>query len=215
MHWVGKSKSYFEIHYESENPMRCTEFELHCWHGNIENQRGEVPWFSFFRFSFFIRYESENPILTSKILFWHSLWIGKILFWHSKSYCEIRTESENQKPILTFAMDRKNPILTFKILLWDSHWVGKSKFYFYLQNPISTFALSRKILFWHSKSYFHIRYESENLSLTFKILFWHLQCKNSILNVKIWLFLHLADSECQNRILNVNIGFSESVRMSK
>ena len=162
--------------------MRCTEFELHCWHGNIENQRGEVPWFSFFRFSFFvfhslwvgksysdiknpiltftksqkilfwhsqsyfdIRYGSEksyfdiqNPIvrfaLSRKIknLFWHSPWIGKILIWHSKSYCEIRTESENQ-----------NSLFNFKILFRPSHWVGKS--YFDIQNPISTFAMSRKI----------------------------------------------------------------------
>ena len=63
----------------------------------------------------------------------------------------------------------QNPILTFamsrKILFWHS------KFYFDIQNSILTFALSRKILFGHSKSYFDIRYESENLILIFKILF--------------------------------------------
>ena len=66
--------------------------------------------------------------------------------------------------------DIQNPILTFamsrKILFWHS------KFYFDIQNSILTFALSRKILFWHSKSYFDIRYESD-LILTFKILFCH------------------------------------------
>ena len=111
-----------------------------------------------------LKHKSENPVLTFKILFWHSHWGGtsyldhsksyfdirtelKILFWHSKSYFDIRTESEY-------------PILTFKILFKHSHWVGKS--YFDIQNPILTYALSRKILFWQWKSYFNIRTEAEN-----------------------------------------------------
>ena len=147
----------------------------------------KLVWFSFFafrfsffvfRFSFFdIRTESENRILTFKILFWHSNWVGKcdldiqipiltfelsrkIVFWHSKSYFDIRTESENA-------------ILIFKILFWHSNWVGKS--YFDIQNPILTFELSRKICIW-----------------TFEILFWH--------STKF---------ECQNRIFNIKIRFSD------
>ena len=82
-----------------------------------------LRWKILFRYSksyFDIRTELKNPILTFKILFWHSHWVRisyfdiqnpiltfalsrKILFWHSKSYFDIRTESEN-------------PILTVKIL---------------------------------------------------------------------------------------------------
>ena len=88
----------------------------------------------------------------------------KIVFWHSKSYFDIRTESEKAS-------------LIFKILFCHSNWVGKSyfdiqnpiltfelsrKMLFLIQNPILTFELSRKMLFWYSKSYFDIRTESEN-----------------------------------------------------
>ena len=128
-------------------------------------------WKSYFQ----IRTESENAILTFKILFWHSNRVGKcyfdiqnpiltfelsrkIVFGHSKSYCDVRTESENR-------------ILTFKILFWHSNWVGKC--YFNIQNPISTFELSRQIVIGHSKSYCDVRTKSENRILTFKILFWH------------------------------------------
>ena len=52
-----------------------------------------------------------------------------------------------------------------------SNWVGKSNFD--IQNPILTFALSRKILFSYSKSSSDVRIESENPTLIFKILFWH------------------------------------------
>ena len=100
----------------------------------------------------------------------------KIIFCHSKSYFDIRTETEN--PILIFKIlfwhsHWENPILIFKILFWHSHWVRI--YYFDIQNPILTFALRRKILFWYSKSYFDIRTEWDNPILTFKILFWHLQ----------------------------------------
>ena len=64
----------------------------------------------------------------------------------------------------------------------------------------SIFELSRKILFWYSKSYFDHRTESENPILILKILFW-------------WDFP--TQFEYQNRILNVKIGFSDSVWMSK
>ena len=60
--------------------------------------------------------------------------------------------------------DIQNPILTFamsrKILFWHSLRFGKS--YFDIQYPILTNAMSRKILFWHSKSYFDILYDTEN-----------------------------------------------------
>ena len=84
--------------------------------------------------------------------------------------------------------ESENRILTFEMLFWHSNWVGKcysifkilfwnstyvGKCYFDIRNPILTFELSRKMLFWHSKSYFDNRTESENRILTFKILFWH------------------------------------------
>ena len=79
-----------------------------------------------------------------------------------------------------------------------------NQIYFDVQNPILTsFTLSRKILFWHSKSYFDIHSESENRILTFtyfdiqcpiltfNILFWHSHLsENPILTFKI-LFWHL------------------------
>ena len=140
-------------------------------------------------------------ILTYKILFRHSNWVGKsyfdiqnpiltfelsrkIVLWQSKSYSEIRTESENA--ILTpeilfwnsnwvgklyFVIQSENAIVIFKILFWYSNWVGKSNFD--NQNRFLTFDLSRKMQLWYSKSYFEIRTGSENRILTFKILFWH------------------------------------------
>ena len=134
--------------------------------------------------------------MTSEILICHSNWVGKcyfdiqnpiltfelsqkIVFWHSKSYFDIRTESEylfwHWKSYLTFELSRKivfwqskfyfdirtESEKTFKILFWHSNWVGKC--YFDIQNPILTFELSRKMLFWSSKSYFDIRTESENV----------------------------------------------------
>ena len=66
----------------------------------------------------------------------------KMLFWHSKSYFDIRTESENR-------------IFTFEILFWQSNRVGKS--YFDIQNPILTFKLSRKSYFlWGGVYCFHV-----------------------------------------------------------
>ena len=74
------------------------------------------------------------------------------------------------------------PILIFEILFWHSLWVGKS--YFDIQNPILTFAMSRKILFWHS----------ENPILTFapsrKILFRHLKSFFDICSESEMLFWH-------------------------
>ena len=93
-----------------------------------------------------------------------------MLFWHSKSYFDIQTETENR-------------ILTFEILFWHSKWVGKCH-YFDIQNPILTFELSRKILFFHSKilfwhsnwvgkCYFDIRNPILTFELSPKILFRH------------------------------------------
>ena len=83
--------------------------------------------------------------------------------------------------------ESENRILTFEMLFWHSNWVGKcysiskilfwhstyvGKCYFDIQNPILTFQLSRKIIFWHSKSYSDIQTESEILfSLMWGILF--------------------------------------------
>ena len=144
---------------------------------------------------------SENHILTFEILFWHSNWVGKcdfdiqnpillfelretIVFLHSKSYFDIRVESENRNLtfeiiISTLELSRKmlfwysksyfdirseseNRILTFKILFWHSKWVG---------NAILIF----KILFWHSnwvgKSYFDIQNPTLAFELSRKMLF--------------------------------------------
>ena len=108
---------------------------------------------------FDIRTESENAILIFKILFWHSNWVGKYF-----DYFDIRT-SENPH-IFTFELfdirtESENSILTFKI---HSNWVGKS--YFDIRNPILTFELSPKIVFWYSKSYL-------SFELSRKIVFWH------------------------------------------
>ena len=95
-------------------------------------------------------FDIQNPILIFDLC-------RKMLFWYSKSYFDIRTESENA-------------ILIFEILFWQSNRVGKS--YFDLQNPILTFELNRKIVFWYSKCYLDIQTESEILfSLRWGILF--------------------------------------------
>ena len=115
-----------------------------------------------FRFSFFwhsksgpvsyfdIQTEVEYTILTFKILFWHSNWgrisnfdiqnpilkfkIGpKIVFWHSKSYFDIRAETEYR------VWHSKS---YFGIQTWPNT-------YFDIQNPISTFELGPNIEFWH------------------------------------------------------------------
>ena len=146
-------------------------FEILFWHSNLVGK------------SYF---DIRNPILTFELS-------RKIVFWYSKSYFDIQTAPENA-------------ILIFKILFWHSKWVGKSNFdikilfwhsngvwkcNFDIRNPILTFKLSRKIVFWHFKSYFDIRSESENVIFwqsksyfdfrtesekaifIFNILFWH------------------------------------------
>ena len=152
-------KSYFDI----RNPILTLELSLKIvfWYSNpiltFKLSRKMLFWYS--KSYFDIRTESENQILTFKILFFTFDLRLKMQFWYSKSYFDIRTESEN-----------RTSILTFEILFWHSNCIGKC--YFVFQNPIWTFDPSRKILFWHSKSYFDIRTQSENPILTFKILFW-------------------------------------------
>ena len=116
---------------------------------------------------FDIRTDSENLTLTFKILFRHSNWVGKcyfdihnpiltfklcrkIVFGHTKSYFEIRTESENAILTSEIPTESKNCILSFKILFWHSNWVVKC--YYDIKNPILTFELRRKIVFWQSKN---------------------------------------------------------------
>ena len=148
--------------------------------------------------------------MTIEILFWNSNWVGKCyfdirnpilkcklsrktVFCHSKSYFDIRTESENAIWILKILFWHTNWVGKSyfdiqKILFWYSNWVGKCNFdiqnpiltfepsrkiVFWPKNPILTFELSLKMLFWHSKSYFDIRTELESRILTVKILFWH------------------------------------------
>ena len=113
--------------------------------------------------------------LTFKILFWHSHWDRisdfetqipispfnfrpNIEFWHSKSYFDIRNETEYRK-------------FTFEILFQHSNWGQIS--YFDIPNPITTFELMPNIVIWHSKFYFDIRIEAEYRILIFEILFWH------------------------------------------
>ena len=124
------------------------------WKKKQQGEVGLIFVFFFFRFSTFAMnrktyFDIQNPI------FWH--WVGKsyfdihnpiltldldrkILFCLSKSYFDIRTESENQNRILTFAVSRK-------ILFWhskscfDIRYVGKSNFD--IQNPLLTLAMSK------------------------------------------------------------------------
>ena len=118
---------------------------------------------------FDIQTESENAILTFKILFWHLNWVGKcnlifkFMFWHSiwveKWYFDIlnpnfniRTESENailifKKSYFDIRTESEHRIFSFNILFSHSNWIGK--LYFDIQYPILTFELSRKILFWY------------------------------------------------------------------
>ena len=111
--------------------------------------------FSYSKSYFDIPTESENRILTFKILGKSYFDIQnpiltfalsrKILFWYLKSYFDIRTESENRS-------------LTFKILFWHLHWVGKSfdirtesEKNFECQNTIFRLSSNVKIGFWISK----------------------------------------------------------------
>ena len=133
--WVGKS--YYDIQY----PILTFELsrKIVFWHSksyfDIRTNWVGKSYFDISKSYFDIRTESENCILTFKILFNPILPFElsrKILFWHSKSYFDIRTESENR-------------IFIFKILIWHSNWVGK--WYFDIQNPILTFEMSRKVQF--------------------------------------------------------------------
>ena len=66
-------------------------------------------------------------------------------------------------------------------------------------------------------SFFDIRTESENPILIFKILFWPSHwVRKSYFDIKILFWQDFPTQfECQNRILNVKVGFSDSVWMSK
>ena len=151
-------KSYFDIRTESENRIQnlILTFEL---------SRKIVFWHT--KSYFDTRTESENALLVFKVIFWHSNRIGKcyfhiqnpiltfdqrrkIVIWYSKSYFDIRTESENRilifKILIDIRNESENPILLFKILFWQSNWYGKC--YFDIQNRILTFELSWKTVFW-------------------------------------------------------------------
>ena len=157
--WVGK------CHFYIRNPILTFEklvgksyFDIHNPILPFELIRKMLFWHS--KSYFYIQTETENHILTFEILFWHSKWVGKWywIFLYSKSYFDIRTESENR-------------ILTFEILLWHSNWVGNS--YCDIRNPILTFKLSLKIIFFPWKPYYDIRTESENAIIIFEIVCCH------------------------------------------
>ena len=172
--WVGKS--YFDI----QNSILTLElsWKMLFWNPKLYFDIRTVSGnrnFCHSKSDLHIRTESENAILTFKILFWHSNWVGKcnlifkFLFWHSnwieKWYFDILN------PNFNIRTETEHRIFSFKFLFSHSNWVGKC--YFDIQNLILTFDLRRKIAFWHSKSYFDIRTESENAILIFKILFCH------------------------------------------
>ena len=125
--WVGK------CYFDTQNPILTFELSRKIvfkilfslfWHSNWVGKSST-------KFYFDIQTESENCILTFKILFRHSKWFGKCYF-------------DIQNP-LTFELSRK---IVFKILFWlfwNSNWVGK--LYFDIKNPILTFELSRNTLF--------------------------------------------------------------------
>ena len=100
------SISYFDIRTESENSILI--LKILFWHSN---------------------WVGKSHFDIQKIPFWYSKWVGKwnfdiqnpvltfepsliIVFWQSKSYFDIRSESENA-------------ILIFKILFWHSNRVPK------------------------------------------------------------------------------------------
>ena len=115
------SKSYFGIRTESKNAIMI--FKILFWHSNwdrksyfdIQNLFWQWNW------DWKCYFDILKPILTFELS-------RKMLLWHSKSYFDIRTESESR-------------ILTFKTLFRHSNWVGKC--YFDIRNPILTFELSR------------------------------------------------------------------------
>ena len=75
-------------------------------------------------------------------------------------------------PLVQFSNQKQEFLPMVHSCLWCcNNYVGKS--YFDIRNPILTFELSRKMLFWYSKSYFVIRTERDNRIFTFIILFWH------------------------------------------
>ena len=175
------SKSYFDIRTEWKTDFFFI-FTFLIWHLNwvgkcyfgIENPIWHSNWVGKCYFGI------QNPILTFELCW-------KIVFRYSKSYFDIRTETENriQNPILTFELSRKIEFMIFKILFRHLKWVGR--FYFDIKILIFTFELSRKIVSWHSKFYFYIRTESGNAILIFKILFFSIRTvsENPILTLKI------------------------------
>ena len=134
LHSNGVGKCYFEI----ENPILTFELsrKMLFWHSKaysdirtesenaIFDIQNPILTFELSRKSYF---DILNPIMTFELS-------RKMVSWYSKSYFDIRTYSEKH-------------ISTFKILFWLSNWVGKC--YFDIQNPILTFELGRKIVFWH------------------------------------------------------------------
>ena len=169
-------------------------FEILFWHSNwvgkcyfdIQNrillfELRETIVFLHSKSYFDIRVESENRNLTFEIIILTLELSRKMLFWYSKSYFDIRSESENRiltfiwlwlLPLVQFSNQKQEFLPMVHSCLWCcNNYVGKS--YFDIRNPILTFELSRKMLFWYSKSYFVIRTERDNRIFTFKILFWH------------------------------------------
>ena len=165
-------------------------------------------WYS--NYYFVIRTESKNRILTIKIIFWHSKWVGKcyfdsqitilafelsrkIVFWQWNPYFDIRTEPENA-------------ILIFKILFSHSNWVGKS--YFHVQNPKSeNDILIFYIQIWHSnwvgKLYFDIQNSILTFELSRKMIF---RYSKSYFDIR---------TESENRILTFKILFWHSNWVAK
>ena len=142
------SKSYFGIRTGTE--YRILTFKILFWHSNWDR----ISYFDIqnpiltFELGPNIVFDIQNPILTFEF--------GRnIAFSHSKSNFDIRTGTEYR-------------ILTFKILFWHSK-TGRIS-YFDIQNPILTFELRPKIVFWNSKSYFDIQTGAEYRILIFKIL---------------------------------------------
>ena len=152
-----------------------------------------------------IRTKLKYSNLTFKILSWHSHCVEicnldiqnptltfalsrNRLFWHSKSYFDIRTETNRNRPFwhskfyFDIRSEWKQAILTFKILFWHSHWaeigyfdiqnpiltfaLSRNRLFFDIRNPISTFALRRNMLFGHS-------YSILRFALSRNMLFWH------------------------------------------
>ena len=115
--------------------------------------------FAFFYFFFYLANDVEVEICKTCVFMFVVLILMKTLF------CEENLSNTQQNLIcklqFIIGLHNKKKLVWFSFFVfrhlnkvWKSNFDIKNP-----QNPILTFAMSRKILFWHSKFYFDIRTE--------------------------------------------------------